>query len=306
MLDVTDAALRRVMAAHGKPDVLFTEFVSADGLCSKGKEALLPMLWFSDAERPVVAQIFSSNPGHIREASELVRELGFDGVDINMGCPDRNVVKQGAGAALIRTPKLAREIIRAAKEGAGPLPVSIKTRTGDTTDTLETWLPELLAEEPAAITIHARTRKDLSKVPARWENIRQAVEIRDHLGSKTLIIGNGDVRSIEEGIKRAEESGCDGVMAGRGVLGNPWFFATPPHTPTREEKLRVLIEHTKLFEELFRKDRDRPMKNFDVIKKHYRAYVEGWRGAKELRTKLMGAKNVEEVERIIAEHPPAS
>jgi nifR3 family TIM-barrel protein len=321
MLDVTDAAFRRIIAKYGKPDVMCTEFVSADGLCSRGREKLLPMLAFTPSERPIVAQIFSASPEKIREAAALIRELGFDGVDINMGCPDRNVVKQGAGAALIKSPKLAREIIRAAKEGVqGKIPVSVKTRTGDSRDSLEEWLPELLSEEPAAVTIHARTRKDLSKVPARWALVREAVEIRNKLGSKTLIIGNGDVKSVEEARERADATGCDGVMLGRAIFGNPWLFSglvraqrdsqtESPATgrvariPSREEKLRVLVEHTKLFEELYASlsvsGSQFRVKNFDVMKKHFKAYVTGWDGASELRMKLMEAKTAGKVGEVV-------
>ena len=166
MANVTDAAFRRIIAKYGKPDVIWTEFVSADGLLSKGRDKLLIDLEYSEAERPIVAQLFSGNPEKMYEAAKLVKKLGFDGLDINMGCPDRSIEKSGAGAALIRNPNLARAVLRSAKEGAGGLPVSVKTRLGYNKDILDDWLPELLAEKPAAVTIHARTRKEMSKVPA--------------------------------------------------------------------------------------------------------------------------------------------
>src|SRR3989344_375720 len=174
--DVTDAAFRRLIAKHGKPDVMFTEFTSADGLVladEDGQNKLRRKLLYSDSERPIVAQIFTSSPERMEKASRLVAELVFDGVDINMGCPDRAVEKSGCGAALIKNPVLARELIRAAK--TSELPVSIKTRIGYNTDELDSWLPELLAEEPAAIIIHARTRKEMSDVPARWGTVARAV-----------------------------------------------------------------------------------------------------------------------------------
>ncbi len=306
MADVTDAAFRRIIAKYGKPDVMWTEFVSADGVCSAGRDALLPSLWFTDAERPIVAQIFSADPGKIREAAALVRELGFDGVDINMGCPDKNVVKQGAGAALIKTPKVAQEVIRAARDGvrsAGRrIPVSVKTRIGDAKDALAEWLPYLLETEPAAVTVHARTRKEMSKVPARWELVSEAVEIRDRLGSKTLIIGNGDVRSVDEGMEKARESGADGVMVGRGIFGNPWLFSglrrKPENSPelveglpSAQERLRILVEHATLFRELYMNPStgsgSHHIKSFDVMRKHFKAYVNGFPGAAELRAELM-------------------
>ncbi|TSC58640.1 MAG: tRNA-dihydrouridine synthase [Parcubacteria group bacterium Greene0416_79] len=225
MANVTDAAFRRIIAKYGKPDVLFTEFVSADGLLSEGREALLAELIYSGSERPIVAQLFSGNPEKMFEAGMLVKKLGFDGLDINMGCPDRSIEKSGAGAALIKNPRLAREIIRAGKEGASGLPVSIKTRLGYNRDELEAWLPELLEERPAAITIHARTRKEMSKVPAHWDRVKHAVEMRDALKSQTLILGNGDVMSIAEAKEKAEETEADGIMLGRAIFGNPWLFA---------------------------------------------------------------------------------
>ena len=299
MADVTDSAFRRVIAKYGKPDVIWTEFVSADGLIRanpKGKAKLMRDLLYSETERPIVAQLFSSNPEYMYSAAKLVRELGFDGIDINMGCPDRSIEKQKAGAAMMKNPRLAREIIRAAKEGVADggdaIPVSVKTRIGYNKNELETWLPELLAEKPALITVHARTRKEMSDVPARWEHVKRAVEIRDEMGSETLIFGNGDVQDINDAREKARETGADGVMLGRAIFGNPWLFADK--SVTTKEKLRVLLEHTKLFEELLG-----DVKSFAVMKKHFKAYVNGFDGAVELRTKLMETNNAKEVEDII-------
>ncbi|MBX4199110.1 tRNA-dihydrouridine synthase [Candidatus Parcubacteria bacterium] len=295
MADVTDAAYRRIIAKYGKPDLMYTEFVSADGLAlapEEGRQKLLKDLVFAEAERPIIAQFFTSSPENMRKAAELAKSLGFDGVDINMGCPQDNVVHQGAGACLIKTPELAREVIHAAIEGAGGLPVSVKTRLGFNKDELEEWLPELLKEDLAHITIHARTKKDMSKVPARWERVKRAVEIRNGLGSKTLILGNGDIRSLAEARDKAAETGADGVMIGRAIFGNPWLFSE--RTPTLEEKLNVMVEHTKLFEELLG-----DTKSFNIMKKHYKAYVNGFDGAVELRVRLMEAPNAENVAQII-------
>ncbi len=308
MANVTDAAFRRIIAKYGKPDVMWTEFVSADGLAlapEEGRKKLLLDLRYSENERPIVAQFFTSSPEHMKKAAELALELGFDGVDINMGCPDRSVEKQGAGANLMKNPALARALIRAAKAGAPGLPVSVKTRTGYNRPELESWLPEILKEEPAVVTVHARTRKEMSKVPARWEFVKRAVEIRNELGSKTLIFGNGDVKDLEEARKRVEETGCDGVMLGRAIFGNPWLFASDPFPPV-EERLKVLVEHSKLFEELLGHT-----KNFAIMKKHFKAYVNGFdarpteqsfgRGAGELRAQLMETNNTNEVEKIVSE-----
>ena len=299
MANVTDAAFRRIIAKYGKPDIMFTEFVSADGLCSKGKEKLLVDLAYSESERPIVAQLFSGNPEKMHEAAKLVRDLRFDGLDINMGCPDRSIEKSGAGAALIKNPGLARELIRAAKDGS-KLPVSIKTRLGYNRDTLDEWLPELLAERPAAITLHARTRKEMSKVPARWERIKRAVEIRNNFKSKTLILGNGDVTSLAEARQKAKETGADGVMLGRAIFGNPFLFLQkcpePVEGPTTAKRLAVMLEHAKLFEQLLGKH-----KSFSIMKKHFKAYVEGFPGAKELRLKLMGATSAAEANGIVTD-----
>ena len=227
MADVTDAAFRRAIAKRGKPDVMFTEFVSADGLAlapEAGRKKLLLGLIYSEAERPIVAQFFTSSPENMKKAAELAAKLKFDGIDINMGCPDKSVEKQGAGAALIKHPERARALIRAAKEGAPNLPISIKTRIGFNKPELETWLPEILKEKPAAVTIHARTRKEMSKVPAQWEFVKRAVEIRNENQSSALILGNGDVKNLDEAKRKAEETGCDGIMIGRAILKNPLLF----------------------------------------------------------------------------------
>lgn len=298
MADVTDAAFRRIICKYGKPDVFWTEFVSADGLSSPGREALKIDLMYTEGERPIVAQLFSAHPDKMREASKLCAELGFDGIDINMGCPDRSIEKQGAGAVMIKNPKSAAEIIQAVKDGikdAGKnIPVSVKTRVGYNKVQIDEWIPFLLAQGLDALTIHARTRKEMSDVPARWEHVREVVGIRNKMGLPTKILGNGDVRNIAEARMRVEETGCDGVMLGRAIFGNPWLFAEGE--PTVEEKLKVMVEHTKLFEELLGKN-----KNFAIMKKHYKAYVNGFDGAKELRMKLMEAQNAKEIESMINE-----
>jgi nifR3 family TIM-barrel protein len=293
MANVTDAAFRRLIAKYGKPDLMYTEFVSADGLASVGRDNLLIDLEYSKKERPIVAQLFTANPEKMFSAAKLIAKLGFDGLDINMGCPDKNVMKQQAGAALIRTPRLARELIQAARAGAPKLPISVKTRIGDTKNILSEWLPELLQEKPAAIIIHARTRKEMSRVPARWESIKEAVEIAK--GSGVLIIGNGDVIDLADARAKVKATGCDGVMLGRAIFGNPWLFAEK--IPTVKERLKVMVEHTKLFEKLLGKH-----KSFHIMRKHYKAYANGFDGAKELRIQLMETENGKDVEKIVQEY----
>ncbi len=283
MEDVTDAAFRRMFATYGKPDVTWTEFTSADGLVlapEHGQKVLRAKLSYSEGERPIVAQLFSAVPARMEKAAALCATLGFDGVDINMGCPDRSIEKGGAGAALIRTPALARELIRAAKRGAGEKPVSVKTRIGYNREEIDAWIPELLAEKPAALTVHLRTRKEMSLVPARWEHMPRIKELRDDLSPETRLLGNGDVKTIAEARARIAESGCDGIMIGRGIFGNPWLFSE--HVPAPQERIDALMEHIALFDELLGETA-----NYATMKKHFKAYISGWDNAKDLRVKLM-------------------
>jgi nifR3 family TIM-barrel protein len=334
MADVTDAAFRQIIAKYGKPDVLWTEFVSADGLCHpKGREKLLKDLEYSEAERPIVAQLFSSNPENMRTACKLCADLGFDGIDINMGCPDRAIEKQGCGSAMIKSPEIAVAIIDAARQGirdsGKPIPLSVKTRVGYNSETIIEWIGLLLRQNLAAITVHARTRKDLSLVPANWDYISRVVKLRNAIAPDTLIIGNGDVSDMSDGIAKAKQTGCDGIMIGRAIFGNPWIFNKtilvkkkgswrqnlflrmfPSHVAKRlmgdsrytisdiplSEKLRVMMEHTRLFEKILG-----DVKNFAVMKKHYKAYATGFPGAKELRIKLMESHSGDEVQRIVDE-----
>ncbi len=283
MEDVTDAAFRSLIARYGRPSIMFTEFTSADGLVlapPAGQKMLRKKLLFSESERPIVAQLFTASPVRMEAAARLVAELGFDGIDINMGCPVKEVVDTGCGAALIKNPALARELIRSAQKAG--LPISVKTRIGYNIDELDTWLPELLAENLAAITIHARTRKEMSDVPARWNTIARAVALRDSLGSKTLILGNGDIKDMADAREKVKAAKCDGAMLGRAIYGNPWLFAERTEAPTREEKIKALLEHLALFEELLG-----TTTNYATMKKHFKAYISGWDGAKEFRMRLM-------------------
>ncbi|MDP1624993.1 MAG: tRNA-dihydrouridine synthase [bacterium] len=292
MADVTDAAFRRIIAKRGRPDVFWTEFVSADGLCSPGRKVLLKDLKFTRKERPIVAQLFSSHPDKMREAARLVAKLGFDGIDINMGCPDKSIEKQGAGAAMIKNPESARAIIRATKEGIvlarKKIPVSVKTRIGYNENQIETWIPQILEEGVAALTIHCRTRKEMSLVPARWEHVREVAALRDRIAPQTLVIGNGDVKDLADARAKAVEFGADGVMLGRAIFGNPWLFSElhtkdgKPYVPTLEERLDTLVKHTRLYEKLLG-----DVKSFAVMKKHFKAYVSNFVDANHLRLQLM-------------------
>lgn len=295
MADVTDMAFRQTVAECGKPDVFYTEFVSADGLCSeKGRPKLLPHLKFGENERPIVAQFFGSKPEHFYECAKLARELGFDGVDINMGCPSGKIMKQDSGAGLILTPELAKEIIRETKRGAGDLPVSVKTRIGYNKIITEEWISELIKEQPAAILIHGRTAKEMSKVPAHWDEIGKAARLCHAAGIP--FIGNGDVMTYAEGLEKAKEYGLDGVMVGRGVFHNPWFFnpAVNPKNKTSKERIELMRRHIKRFKELWGDG-----KNFDNMKRFIKIYINDFEGAKDLRTELMTAGNPETIEKIL-------
>ncbi len=288
MEDVTDAAFRALIARYGKPHVMFTEFTSADGLLladEAGQRKIRTKLMFEEAERPIVAQLFTADPDRMERAAKIVADLGFDGVDINMGCPDRAVEKSGCGAALIKNPDNARALIRAAKKSG--LPVSVKTRIGYDHDELDTWLPALLAESPAAITIHARTRKEMSDVPARWEHVAHAVSIRNALNSQTLILGNGDVCDLANARAKVAATNCDGVMLGRAIYGNPWLFADREVAPTPRERIDALSEHLRLFDQLLS-----DTTSYATMKKHFKAYISGWDGAKELRARLMATETI--------------
>jgi len=298
MYDVTDTAFRQIIVRCGKPDVMMTEFVSVDGLAhiQSQKKITKHLLTFSQKERPLVAQIFGVNLENIEKAAAYLQKLKFDGIDINMGCPDKKVVAMGAGAALVRDTKRAKEIIIAAKKGAPKLPISVKIRTGYEKDVTEKWVSALLETAPAAITIHARTKKDMSKVPARWDEVKKAVHLARE--SQTLIIGNGDIHSLKEAQKKAQESGAQGVMIGRGALMNPWIFSGREYQEiSQKEKIKTMLMHAKLFEKYTQSTR-----SFMHFKKHIKNYVNGFNGSATLRAQLMKANSAKELSAITKEY----
>lgn len=309
MADVTDSAFRQIVLLCGRPDVFYTEFVSADGLCSeKGKPRLLPHLTFKENERPIVAQFFGSNPENFYKCAQLAVELGFDGIDINMGCPAGKIVKHDSGAGLILNPELAKKIIREAKRGilqARPvrqvLPVSVKTRIGYNKIITEEWISHLIEAKPDAIIIHGRTMKEMSRIPAHWDEIGKAAVLCRKAGIP--IIGNGDVATYSEGVAKAEQYGLDGIMVGRAIFSNPWFFnpSINPSAKTPTERIEILKKHIKLFIELWGNPSTSSGqgKHFDVMKKFFKVYISGWEGAKELRMELMKAKNKEDIFKLL-------
>ena len=300
MADVTDMAFRQIVVSCGKPDVMFTEFVSCDGLCSEiGKPKLLPHLKFSDNERPIIAQFFGSKPENFYRCAQLAVELGFDGIDINMGCPVSKVLKQGSCASLILNPELAKNIVEETKRGADSLPVSVKTRIGYHSIITEEWISHLIEAEPAAIIIHGRTMREMSKIPAHWDEIGKAAVLCHAAGIS--IIGNGDVMSYPEGIQKTEQYGLDGIMIGRGIFSNPWFFdpKVDPKSKSPQERVALLRRHVVLFEDLWSESAGR---RIDTMKKFFKVYVSEFDGAKELRAALMAARDRATVEQTLAAH----
>ena len=306
MSDVTDSAFRTILAKYSKRSankdqvVFWTEFIAADGICNKlARKRLAHILEYSENERPIVAQVFGANPDNMKTACQYISSLGFDGIDINMGCPDRSVIDQGAGSALIKTPELARKIIQAAHAGtvaAGQnLPISVKTRIGFNKEEIDTWIPELLKEDISALTVHLRTKKEMSEVPAHWEYMKKIVLMVKDSKKDILVIGNGDVNNLAEARQKYEETGCDGVMIGRGVFGNPWIFSDTDAVNLKD-KIEALKEHIKIFNKLLLQPKH---KHYDVMKKHFKAYINGFDGAGKIREKLMNTHSPDESLKIL-------
>jgi len=291
MSGVTDEAFRQMFLKYGRPDVFWTEFVSVDGLFSRGKDYCLDILKYASNEHPIVSQIFGSEPMCFERAAQLVVELGFDGIDINMGCPDRAIEKQGGGAALIKNLETAKEIIRATKRGAGKIPVSVKTRIGYNKNEIDSWIGGILEEQPAVLTVHFRTRGQGYLGVADWQLAKDVLALRDKISPQTLVFGNGDVKNVEQARQLAKDNGLDGVMIGRSLVGNPWFFSGK--NPTKEDRLRAVLDRIEIFNK-FCKD-----KHFDSLKKHFHAYLKGFNGAKELRDQLMQSKKLEKAKEIL-------
>lgn len=289
---VTDAAFRYMVGKYGRPDVMFTEFVSVDALhfaSGERRERLLKTFIFDPTQRPVVAQVFGKTPEFFAEAARIIEQLGFDGIDINMGCPAAKIEEQGSGAGLIRTPELAQEIVRTVK-GATRLPVSVKTRIGVDQIVAKEWMAALMEVVPANISLHGRTLRQMYTGSANWEVIGEAASVVHKLGGH--ILGNGDVKSREEAIEKCQTYGVDGVLIGRAAEGNPGVFRRTGE-PTREQRLAWAVEHAHKHEEIW------GLNNFLPVRKHLAWYCHGFPGAVELRMKLMQTTNASEVEEVI-------
>lgn len=292
MEEVTDTVFRRIISSCGRPDVMVTEFTSVEGLASEiGRSKVIHRLQYTPEEQPLIAQIWGITPEHYYQAGLYAREQGFAGLDINMGCPVKKVIKQGACSALIKNPSLASDIIQAAKEGAGDIPVSVKTRIGFAEIQTEEWIGYLLQSNLDAITIHGRTVKELSDYPAHWDEIGKVVKLRDKINPHTLIIGNGDIMSYQQGLDMASQYNVDGIMIGRGVFHNPWIFNPDinPENVDTHTKIQKLIEHIELFDTTWGTE-----KNFAVMKKCFKMYLNSFAGANEIRSQLMNCNTAEE------------
>lgn len=294
---VTDVVFRHVVAQAARPDIFFTEFTNSDSFCSpKGIHSTRGRLAFTEDEQPMVAQIWGKNPDHFREMAHGLKELGFKGIDINMGCPDKSVVKGGAGSGLICTPELAAELIAAAKEAG--LPVSVKTRLGDTRiDEWRSWLTHILKQDIVNLTIHLRTRKEMSKVPAHYELIAEIKALRDAIAPQTLLTINGDIRDRAHGLELVEAYGVDGIMVGRGIFQNPFAFELEPQEHGHTERLELLKLQLDLFDRYTSEIEPRA---FDPLKRFFKIYIRGFEGAAELREKLMHTKSTDEVRALLA------
>ncbi|NCS83086.1 tRNA-dihydrouridine synthase [Candidatus Saccharibacteria bacterium] len=297
---VTDVVFRHVVAKAGRPDVFFTEFTNTASYCSpKGIHSTRGRLMFTEDEQPMVAQIWGKTPEHFREMAHGLKELGFKGIDINMGCPDKSVVKGGAGSGLMRTPELAADIIAATKEAG--LPVSIKTRLGDVKpDEWQDWLTHSLKQDIVNLTIHLRTRKEMSNVPAHYELIPDIKKLRDDVAPHTLLTINGDIRDRQHGEELVKEYGVDGIMIGRGIFHNPFAFQKDGSVFLEERNRTKLFEllnyHLNLFDQYNTEDEPR---NFDPLKRFFKIYINGFPGAPEIREQLMHTKSTDEVRAIL-------
>ena len=291
---VTDVVFRHVVAQAGAPDVFFSEFTNATGWVHAGEKAIGGRLMKTDDEQPIVAQIWGGEPGDMEHLARHCKELGYHGIDINMGCPAKSAVKSG-GSALIRNPELAAEAIQAAKTAG--LPVSVKTRLGYTyIDEWRDWLTHLLRQDIVNLTIHLRTKKEMSKVPAHHELISDIVALRDEIAPHTMLTINGDIEDRTHGLELiAKHPGVNGVMIGRGIFHNPFAFELRPAIHTREELIELLFKQLTLFDEY----QDQLHRPFETLKRFFKIYIRDFDGAAELRDKLMHTNNTDEVRKLL-------
>ncbi|HAR7033477.1 TPA: tRNA-dihydrouridine synthase [Staphylococcus aureus] len=297
MEDVTDIVFRHVVSEAARPDVFFTEFTNTESFCHpEGIHSVRGRLTFSEDEQPMVAHIWGDKPEQFRETSIQLAKMGFKGIDLNMGCPVANVAKKGKGSGLILRPDVAAEIIQATK--AGGLPASVKTRLGYyEIDEWKDWLKHVFEQDIANLSIHLRTRKEMSKVDAHWELIEAIRNLRDEIAPNTLLTINGDIPDRKTGLELAEKYGIDGVMIGRGIFHNPFAFEKEPREHTSKELLDLLRLHLSLFNK-YEKDE---IRQFKSLRRFFKIYVRGIRGASELRHQLMNTQSIAEARALLDE-----
>ncbi|HDP2930844.1 TPA: tRNA-dihydrouridine synthase [Staphylococcus aureus] len=297
MEDVTDIVFRHVVSEAARPDVFFTEFTNTESFCHpEGIHSVRGRLTFSEDEQPMVAHIWGDKPEQFRETSIQLAKMGFKGIDLNMGCPVANVAKKGKGSGLILRPDVAAEIIQATK--AGGIPVSVKTRLGYyEIDEWKDWLKHVFEQDIANLSIHLRTRKEMSKVDAHWELIEAIKNLRDEIAPNTLLTINGDIPDRKTGLELAEKYGIDGVMIGRGIFHNPFAFEKEPREHTSKELLDLLRLHLSLFNK-YEKDE---IRQFKSLRRFFKIYVRGIRGASELRHQLMNTQSIAEARALLDE-----
>lgn len=298
MEDVTDTVFRQIIISCGRPDVFFTEFTNCDALFSDGETSAMQRLQFTKKERPLIAQIWGMHPKTYYKTAKRLVEMGFDGIDINMGCPERSILKQGACSALIKNRPLAKEIIESVREGAGNLPVSVKTRLGFSEMQTADWIGFLLMQNLDALTVHARTVKEESKVPAHWDEIGSIVSLRDAMKRKTVIIGNGDVLGIADGLEKVKTQSVDGIMLGRAIFHNPFLF-DPKHVIldlTPKQRVTLLKKHVELYEKTWGNK-----KHYPTLKKYFKIYIQGFSGASDMRLQFMQTNSTQEAIRLAQE-----
>ncbi|PYZ97039.1 tRNA-dihydrouridine synthase [Alteribacter lacisalsi] len=303
MEDVTNVVFRHVVSEAARPDVFFTEFANSESYCHpEGKKSVRGRLTYTEDEQPIVAHIWGDKPEYFREMSIGMAEQGFRGLDINMGCPVPNVAQHGKGSGLIRRPEVAAELIQAAK--AGGLPVSVKTRLGYTeVDEWKEWLAHILEQDIVNLSIHLRTREEMSKVDAHWELIPEIKKLRDRIAPDTLLTINGDIPDRQTGLELASKYGVDGVMIGRGIFSNPFAFEKEPRDHSSQELLDLLKLHLDLYD----KYSELELRSFKALHRFFKIYVKGFRGASELRNQLMSTESTDEVRALLdhfeAENP---
>lgn len=290
---VTDVVFRKVVRSAAPADIYFSEFTNATGWVNAGSIAVGGRLDKSDEDSPIVAQLWGSIPEDIERLSRYCQEQGYDGIDINMGCPDKSAIKSGGGAALIQNPDLAKQIIASAKKSG--LPVSVKTRLGfSKIEEYKEWLHFLLQQDIVALTIHLRTKSEMSKVPAHFELLPDIVKLKNEIAPKTFVIANGDILDYRHGKQIIDQTGVDGVMIGRGVFNNPFAFEKSPRTHTKKELVSLLNSHLNLYDE-----RGDAKRKFETLKRFFKIYIRDFDGAGSLRHELMQTTNTDEVRKLL-------